>query len=45
MEIVVTLHTAAGDVITCYPRSMLARALQDFTDYITSGKRATVQGV
>ena len=45
MEIVVTLHTTAGDVVTCYPRRMLADALAHFTQYITDGKRATVQGV
>lgn len=43
MEIIVTLHTAAGDVVTCYPMSMLKDALEHAAQYARDGKKFTLR--
>lgn len=41
-EIRVTLHTAAGDVVTCYPAAMAAEAQQCAMAYMADFKRVSI---
>ena len=43
MELIVTLHTANGDVVTAYPMSMLADALAHVAQYARDGKKFTLK--
>lgn len=42
-EVYVTLHTAAGLVVTCYPVAKLAEAMAAFAQYVADGKRVTLE--